>query len=233
MAEVTQTDESGESMYSFSEMVADLQKHHDERQEKTHIKAGKFIAAAMPATKLLLNVTGTVVRNAGVLGPLHIATNGLTQVLDIVMAPNVQAGDVLTGLDLSLMDQCLINQLEFLPRSEISDDILRRTLDLQTALIDFLRIGLSGYGITTFRKLAELLSGKIRFKTRNLHSKQLVTPCGSPFRTICISSTSENPWKIAPRRNLTECVLTQNIFAISQDRGSSSTSKDCLVPRRA
>jgi hypothetical protein len=32
---------------------------------------------------------------------------------------------------------------------------------------------------------------------------------------------------------LTECVLTQNIFAISQDRGSSSTSKDCLVPRRA
>jgi hypothetical protein len=142
MVKVTQTDESGESMYSFSEMVADLQKHHDERQEKKHIKAGKFIAAAVPATKLLLNVTGTVARSAGVLGPLHIATNGLAQVLDIVMAPNVQAGDVLTGLDLSLMDQCLINQLKFLPESEINNVILGRTLDLQTALIDFLRIGL-------------------------------------------------------------------------------------------
>ncbi|KAI9710660.1 MAG: hypothetical protein M1820_002493 [Bogoriella megaspora] len=122
----------------FTEFVKAMKSSQEEKEKSISHHVGKFMAATYPATKFALGLIGNAASLAGV-APAQITANGLSQVLEIAMEPGRQTQEALSGLDLVVQDQDLLNKLRMLPEGGLDQSIIMQIVKQQTSLTEFLR----------------------------------------------------------------------------------------------
>jgi len=122
-------------------VVKSLQYDQEIRADTTSAKVRRFMAVLYPIAKLALNLAGGAATTAGFV-PVQIAANGLSQVLDLAMRPSKATEKVEAGLETLTRDQRFLRELRELPPSTHEESLLICAVELQAALVGFLRTSL-------------------------------------------------------------------------------------------
>ncbi|KUI72947.1 Ankyrin repeat, PH and SEC7 domain containing protein secG [Cytospora mali] len=120
---------------------------------KASSKAGDFMQKLFPLLNMALGLTGTLASNFGY-GPVQIATNGFTQVLELAISIPQDSEKVVGALNAMAADTRLLAEIKRLPQTAVDEMVATPATELHYKLIVFLRKSIVWLDKDVFHKLA-------------------------------------------------------------------------------